>query len=474
MGRALSPRVPFRAVCLVTVVASLSGCATTAIRDQHDAVAAFAERELGVPVRWNIDRERRAAAETDVERLLAEPLAADDAVRIALGYSPKLQEMLAMHADAVAEAVRVGRPPNPLLTYERVEGDVVQVDRKLALSVLELLLWPRRAALSSMQRRQLALRGSAEVLELATATRSAWIEAVAAAQSATYAAQVLEAAEAGAELARRMKQVGNYSRIEEAREELFLADAKAELARARLEAQQRREQLVRLLGLRSELAARLRLPERLPDLPAAPQPAAELARRAFDERLDVAVARAELDATARELGLTRVTGTVDVFEAAAVRKTAPGERETGWKADLRLPMFDFGDARRSGARARYLAALQRTSLVAVEAQSLLRESHARYESAWQIAAHYRDAVLPLRRAVAEQNRLLYNGMLISVFELLADAREQIAAVRQTIGAQRDFWLAEASLRATAIGLPQTAPARTAPGTAARAPVAEGP
>lgn len=462
MGRIL----PLRLALTATVAASLVGCATTAIRTQQDVVAEFAERELGVPVRWNSDPERRAVAEAEVERMLAGPLSAEDAVRIALGYSPKLQAMLAMQAQAVAEAVQTGRPPNPLLKYERVSGEVVEIDRKLALSVLDLLLWPTRASLSSTQRRQAALRGSAEVLEMATATRAAWVEAVAAAQSAAYAAQVLDAAEAGAELARRMKQAGNYSRIEEAREELFLADARAELARARLEAQRKREQLVRLLGLPTELAARLSLPERLPDLPAVPAPAEEMARRAFDERLDVALARAELDATARELGLTRVTGTVDVFEAAAVRKSAPGERETGWEAELRLPLFDWGDARRVGARARYLAALERTALVAVEAQSRLRESHATYATAWQIAANYRDHVLPLRRAVAEQNLLLYNGMLISVFELLADAREQISAVRQTIGAQRDFWLAEAALRATALGLPQTGPVLPTPASAA--------
>lgn len=462
MGRILPCRATLRVALVVAAAASLAGCVTTAIRAQQDAIAAFAERELGVPVRWNSDRERREAAEVEVERLLVAPLSADDAVRIALGYSPKLQAMLAMQAQAVAEAVQTGRPPNPQLTYERVKGDVVEIDRKLALSVLDLLLWPTRASLSSVRRRQAMLRGSAEVLELATATRSAWVEAVAAAQSAAYAAQVLEAAEASAELARRMRRAGNYSRLEEAREELFLADARAELARARLEAQQQRERLVRLLGLRAELAAKLSLPERLPDLPAAPASAEALARRAFDERLDVALARAELDATARELGLTRVIGTVDVFEAAAVRKRASDERKTGWEADLRLPVFDWGDARRSGARSRYLASLERTALVAVEAQSLLRESHAGYVAAWQIAANYRDRILPLRRAVAEQNRLLYNGMLISVFELLADAREQISAVRAAIAAQRDFWLAEAALRATAIGVPQAAPALAKP------------
>jgi hypothetical protein len=41
--------------------------------------------------------------------------------------------------------------------------------------------------------------------------------------------------------------------------------------------------------------------------------------------------------------------------------------------------------------------------------------------------------------------LRYNGMLIGVFELLADARTQIASVNASIEALRDFWIAQADL-----------------------------
>ena len=37
-------------------------------------------------------------------------------------------------------------------------------------------------------------------------------------------------------------------------------------------------------------------------------------------------------------------------------------------------------------------------------------------------------------------------MLISVFELLADAREQITAVTAAIEAGRDYWIAETDLQ----------------------------
>jgi hypothetical protein len=42
-------------------------------------------------------------------------------------------------------------------------------------------------------------------------------------------------------------------------------------------------------------------------------------------------------------------------------------------------------------------------------------------------------------------------MLISVFELLADARQQIGSVNSAIEALRDFWIAEVTLELASIG-----------------------
>jgi outer membrane protein TolC len=61
--------------------------------------------------------------------------------------------------------------------------------------------------------------------------------------------------------------------------------------------------------------------------------------------------------------------------------------------------------------------------------------------------------VPLRKKIAEENMLRYNGMLISVFELLADAREQVGAVSAYIEALRDFWLSESDLQAAFNGPP---------------------
>ena len=63
--------------------------------------------------------------------------------------------------------------------------------------------------------------------------------------------------------------------------------------------------------------------------------------------------------------------------------------------------------------------------------------------------------------------LRYNGMLIGVFELLADARTQIASIKASIEALRDFWIAQADLDMALIGKPNLA-ATAGPAMAAEA------
>jgi hypothetical protein len=59
--------------------------------------------------------------------------------------------------------------------------------------------------------------------------------------------------------------------------------------------------------------------------------------------------------------------------------------------------------------------------------------------------------VPIKKRISEENQLRYNGMLIGVFELLADARIQITSVNSAIEALRDFWIAQADLEMALIG-----------------------
>jgi outer membrane protein TolC len=451
----------------ITVALFLSGCASVSINDNLSATQAFAKDRLQAEPRWLASDEARRQADSEVSTALDKPLTADDAVRIALRYSPNFQIMLAESAAASADATRSARLSNPVFSFEKmVRTDMgvreLEITRALAFSLFDVLTLPSRIQLANAQQLRLRMQAASDTVQAATDARQAWVRAVAAQQSVTYADQVMQAAEAGAELARRMQAAGNFSRLQRAREQAFYADATAQLARSRQVALACREALVRRLGLNEEQAARLRLPERLPDLPNQAREEQTTTQSAMDERLDVRLARFNLDATARAAGLTRIESVVNGLTVGVANKSESGKpMQRGYQLEVPLPIFDFGDATRASAQAQYMAAFYRTAQTAVDASSQVRQSYFDYRTAYDLAKHYRDEIVPLRKTISEEMQLQYNGMLIGVFDLLADAREQAGSVIAAIDAQRDFWLADAALQATLIGKPVTSSMRAA-------------
>ena len=448
-----------RLAVAVAATLVLSGCASTAINDNFSSAQQLSKDRLGAEVKWLTTDADRTQAQADVDAMLAKPLSGDDAVRISLTYSPALQAMLYEGAISSASATQSARLPNPVFAFERLarnEGGVreLELTRTLSFSVLDLLLLPARLRLADYQQQTSRLTLASSVVQGAAEARQAWVNAVASQQSLQYSQQVKATADASAELARRMQAVGNYSKLQRAREQAFAADAVAQLARATHATRSSREVLIRALGLNENQAAALELPERLPDLPSKPNDEDMVAKAAMDQRLDVRMARANLDFVAREQGLTRITSFVNGLEVGITRKSETGlAPQRGYDLSVPLPIFDFGDATRARAQATYMAAFNRAAQLTVDANSQVRENYGAYRTAYDLAKHYRDEIVPLRRMIADENILRYNGMLIGVFELLADSREQIASVAAAIDAQRDFWLADAALQTTLIGKP---------------------
>ena len=446
-------------IAALALAAVLAGCASLEIDQSVADAGALAREAAGDSPRLLRSEDERREARASVDRLLSNPLGMDDAVRIAVLHGASLQASLFDGAARSAQATQSARLPNPVFTFERLVGEhefgrETDIARRLAFSVFDLLLLPQRLRAVEYQQQQLRLRAAGEIVQAAVEARQAWVRAVAAEQAMAYARQVKDAADASAELAKRMQSVGNYSKLQRAREQAFYADAVAQLARAQQAARAAREALVRTLGLDAQQAERLQLPERLPDLPQVPQGEAALARTALEERLDVRMARADLEYLARQQGITRITSYVNGLELAVVRESEAREApHKGYEIEMPLPIFDFGDARRAQAEATYMAALHRAALVGLHATSQVREAHGAYRTAYDIARHYRDEVVPMRKTIADEMLLKYNGMLIGVFELLADSRAQIGAVMQAIEAERDFWLADAALRSAIIGRP---------------------
>ena len=440
-------------------LAVLTGCASVSLDQNINRVnveaGGFTEGKLAL-ARTQEERDQQAQA---AQSLLAQPLGQKDAVQLALVNSPSLQALLAQGWAESADAAQVWRIANPIFSFERMRaGTELDLGRALSFGLLDLLTLPTRYGVATRQIELSQLRLTGNVLDQVTRVRQAWVRAVAAQQTLQYAKQVYDSAEAGAELARRMQGVGNFNRITRAREQAFYADAATRLSTAQHQVTASREELVRLLGLDESQAQALKLPERLPDLPKQaldPQAVGSLATKA---RLDIRLAQTALDGAAKAQGLNMVTSFTDI-ELTGRRNTtfdnAEGTRSNarGWEIDVRLPIFDWGGMQRDAMNARTLAAANQLEATARAAGSSLRESYSAYRTAYDVARHYRDEVVPVRKVIAEENQLRYNGMLISAFELLADARDQVGAVTAALDAQQQFWLADAALQASVIGRP---------------------
>jgi outer membrane protein TolC len=457
-ARPVSSRRPAAALVLA-LVAALAGCATFSPDGGFGTVQQSVKERLGADVRWARNDDDRAAIDERVAALLREPLAMYSAVQLALLNNRGLQAAFDELGVGEADLVQAGRLPNPGFSFARkTHGDEVELERGLHYNLAALLALPLRRQVEERQFARTQALAAMQVLMLAADTRKAWVQAVAAEESVRYQRQVMQAAEASAELARRMAEVGNFNRLQQAREQAFYADAALNLARAQQAQRATRERLTRLLGLWGEQAG-YRLPERLPDLPGAPRELPELERLAIAQRLDVQGARLATEQTARNLGLTRTTRFVNVFEVGGVYNTfSDGSKETGWEIAFEIPLFDFGTARVAKAEGLYMQAANRAAETAINARSEVREAYGAYRTAWDIARHQRDEIVPLRQRIAEENVLRYNAMLIGVFELLADARIQIASVNAAIDALRDFWIAEADLDMALVGRPSLAAA----------------
>jgi outer membrane protein TolC len=432
----------------------LAGCATFSPDAGMDAVHDIVRSAVNKDVAALRTAEDAEIARATIVDLLKRPLSADAAVQLALLNNRGLQA--AYNELAVAEARRVGEslPPNPRISLLYISGSAeIEIERRIVAGVLALATLPARSDITLTRFRQAQLRAAEETLRIAAQARRTYYRAVAARELASFLAQAQSAAETATKLAARLGETGAMNKLDQAREQVFYAELTAQLGQR---AVSEREALTRLMGLwGGDLD--FKLPNALPALPRHARALRTIEVEAVRRRVDLQIARMELEALARSYGLTQATRFINLLEAGYAGKTTKdknsGEviRDNGIDLELQIPIFDFGEVRVRQAEATYGQAVNRLTERAVNVRSQAREAYQAYRSTYDIAAHYRREVLPLRKIISDETLLRYNAMQIDVFSLLAEARQRIAATVAAIEAQREFWLATTDLDVAVVG-----------------------
>jgi outer membrane protein TolC len=440
----------------VLPLALLPGCASLSPDGGMGAVAAVAGQDLNKDVVKVSSGDDGARVQSAVTRLLGQSLTADEAVQIALLNNLGLQA--AYNELGVQEAVYVqaSRPPVPSFSISRVSTSLeLDIERQIVGSILSLATLPARAKIAGMQFEQAQLRAALETLSLAAETRRAYFKAVAARQKVAALSEVQSQAASAATLAGHLTETGAVNRLEQAQKQVVAAEIEAQLEAARQQATTEREKLTRLMGLWHYDIDSI-LPRALPPLPNSLRSLRTIEQEAMDGRVDLQIARLEVEALAKSYGLTRTTRFVNVLDASGVSKTQKDTGEPhadggGFEVAFEIPIYDFGRAKVREAEQRYMKAVNLLGEKVVNAASEARQAYAAYKADYGVATKYDTDVLPLRQSISQETELQYNAMQVDAFALIQAAKDWRMAKLASIEARKDFWLASTDLSVAILG-----------------------
>lgn len=423
----------------------LAGCATA---DPSATLAAHREEleSRGLAgVEWRPAEPDRDRAVERSRELLAEPLSPETAVAVALLRSPALQAELAGLGVAQAELAQATRFANPGLSFSRLSGGgEEETTFGLAADVVDWLTQPLRRRLGEAELERAKLEIGAAVLDLATATRVALVELQAAEALVARLATIEQIDRAAADYAQALRAAGNLTAGELAHAEAGWGETRGELLLARAEVNRRREAVIRALGLSGV--------ETWSAAPLAAAPAAtEIELAALEEvavrdRMELAAARWAVTELERARNLSRRTRWLPVGIEAGFERERDGDlTRRGPTVELALPIFDTGAA----SLARYRAEIERARAQAEAVEGAIRsEVRTRVSdlaTAVELAALYRDVVLPRRLEALDATLRDYNQMLVGTFDVLIAKQEEIDAEKRAIEAGAAAWVARFEL-----------------------------
>ena len=429
----------------------LAGCASTSPRPAFDEASANGEARTGKKVYWNQGTKEDQAVEDRVHAMLQQELSVDAAVQIALVTNPNLQATYEQLGIAQADLVQAGLLPNPTvgvgILFPIHKSDNVLSEREVSLTedFLSLFMIPARKRISRADLEAAKLRVADAIVKVAYDVRADYFRLVGARQELAMRQVVLEAGEASVELARRQSEAGNLSDLDLANEEALYEELRLEVAQTQGDVITAHEDLVRAMGLWGK-DTDLKLPAKLPELPATDPPLEHLESTAIARRFDLAAARFDIHSIAETIALVKNYRWIGGASASvSVVRAFEGPTLVGPSASVTLPIFDQKQAVIARLEAMLRQAEARETSLALDIRSEVRVARNRLVFARGVVERHATVLVPLRQKVVALSQQQYDAMLIGVYQLLVAKQNEVNAYRALIAGARDYWVARAEL-----------------------------
>ncbi len=448
-GQSVASRAPAAAGALCAF--ALSGCAATtdSARDLQRVETLIESRETHRPA---------YAAPTGTTQAPWDglsPLDENTAVALALDHNLDLRADLELIAAARADLAQSGLLPNPVLLFTisaPLQGDTVT---PFAITALQQLtaLWLRPGRMSAAEARlnQRILDVSDRALRLAADVRTLHARLVATQERASLLRALAEARATRCELLSRLLSAGEATEIEAAEALAATAIARTAAIESATEADALKRTLLEQIGRADAGADWLAIRDRHSAPAAADIDEDSAIQLALSQRLDVAAARAALDAANEELELAGLAPIPDVSLGVNYFREMSGDSAIGPVLEVTPGIFDDGSARQAGAA----AAAKRAAFVAqAVAQRAVREARVAWRQtagARAVFAEIEDRAVAPRRAILEKTRQLAAAGEASRLDVLSAETEALSADVERVRAELALRVALVELERSAGG-----------------------
>jgi outer membrane protein, heavy metal efflux system len=399
----------------------------------------------------NISWERHSdsfSIEECINAYLDEPLTLEHAIVLALLNNRQLQATFENLGIAKAQLVQAGLLRNPIFSFSyrfSTKSKVSDlIDMTLLQNFLEILLIPLKKRMAESEIEATKAMVSAQVLEIIAQTKIAFYSLQAQEQIWEFKKLFVLGAECSYEMAKRQFEAGNTRELDLVEKRAFYEQSKVSLANAEVEVLKTREKLHVLMGLWGSQIG-WKAESLLPIVEEKEQECSDIENRAIANSLDLEIAKKQIYATAAGFGLDTTRIVLPRMDLGPSAEREESVWYVGPAMVLGIPLFDFGQAVSSAAKAEIMRQWNLYTATAIEIRSAARMARVRLLNAHRKTLYYQKVLIPLAEKRTSLTLQQHNAMQIGVFQLLEIKLSEIDQKVQAVEMKRDYWIAHAEL-----------------------------
>lgn len=421
-------------LCLVCV-----GC--TRVPSADDSyVSSMVKSRIDKEVHWRDDQ-----VDCAVQCLLQQELNIDSAVMVALLNNPSIQATFEEIGIAQADLVEAGLFQNPVFEgYVRFPDHHLQLNSAFSVtqSFLDLFLIPMRKKIARVELEQAHLRVANVVLNLAFEVQETFYRLQAEQMKLSLLASLVDATDAAHQLSTAQRDMGNINDLElQSRTNEYL-ESKLALAQSQVELIRLREKMNKLMGL-SFGCWQMTLD--LPEIPEEEIPVECLESIALSQRLDLEVARWEVEKIAKMLNVKQWWAYTNLGAGISTEHEAEGFQETGPTLVGAIPLFNYGQADRARLYSIYRQSQEKLKALEIEVLSEVRSARDQLMVNRKLALTYQKELLPLQEQIVLNSQRFYNTMALSVYKLLDAKKQELQMQIHYKLTLRNYWISRVEL-----------------------------